>query len=66
MILMDTRYLGATIKHVRRNLKLSRHEFAKYLGVPPKEIAKYESGKVIIPQTVLEKLLHRGICNCHW
>ena len=66
MILIDTRYLGNAIKHARRNAKLSRHEMAGYLGVPPRDISKYESGKTIIPQNVLNKLLHRGIHKCGW
>ena len=66
MILIDTRYLGAAIKHARRNAKLSKHGLAGYLGIPPREISKYESGKTVIPINVLNKLLRRGIANCAW
>ena len=41
------------ILRLRKKLKLSQAQFAKYLGVTDRTIRNYESGKMVIPEPVI-------------
>ncbi len=60
MILVDNAYFGKFIKSARKNARLKSFDAAKMLRITSRKLAKYESGKELIPDFVIEKLLYNG------
>lgn len=48
---------GQQIKRLRKSLKLTQSEFAKYIGVPLGTLKKWEQNRVNIQKKTFEKLL---------
>lgn len=48
---------GQQIKELRKSLKLTQSEFAKYMGVPIGTLKKWEQNRVNIQKRTFEKLL---------
>jgi transcriptional regulator with XRE-family HTH domain len=44
------------IKKIRNNRQLSQHRFGKKVGLSGKTISAYETGRVVPPYKVLEKI----------
>ncbi len=43
----DAKYIGSKIKKIRKELRLSRTEFAELLGISLSAVAMYETGERI-------------------
>lgn len=48
---------GQQIKRLRKSLKLTQSEFAKYIGVPLGTLKKWEQNRVNIQKRTVEKFL---------
>ena len=60
MILVDNSYIGQKIHRSRRTAKIRRIDAAKMLRITPKKLLRYESGKELIPESVLERLFYNA------
>jgi predicted transcriptional regulator len=61
MMLIDNKYLARAFKKSRCNAHLSQAELALYLHISKNDIVQYESGKKIIPESLLLQILLMGI-----
>ena len=60
MILVDNSYIGQKIHRSRRTAKIRRIDAARMLRITPKKLLRYESGKELIPESVLERLFYNA------
>ena len=60
MILVDNAYIGQKIHQSRRTAKIRRIDAARMLRITPKKLLRYESGKELIPEFVLERLFYNA------
>ena len=60
MILVDNSYIGHRISSARKTAKVRRNDAAKMLSITPKKLLRYESGKELIPEFVLERLFYNA------
>lgn len=61
VILIDARYFGTQLRRARRSARLSRFEFAQMLKISRYDLDKYESGRLVIPESILYRLMSYGI-----
>lgn len=61
IILVDNTYYARAIKHARRTAKIPRYCLAKYLGISKEQLAKIENGKILAPDSIMEKVLYHGL-----
>ncbi|MCM1294171.1 MAG: helix-turn-helix domain-containing protein [Muribaculaceae bacterium] len=61
IVLIDTRHVGAALRHARRSACLGRRELAPILRIQRCELAQYESGRLVIPEDVLYRIMSYGI-----
>ena len=61
VILVDARYLGQYLKSTRKTLRLKRADCAKMFGVTQRQVIQIESGKLLIPERMLERIICNGI-----
>ena len=57
MIVVDARYYGNALMVGRKNARLSRADVAQMLGLTPREYGRIETGKALISQQLLHKLM---------
>ena len=60
MILVDNSYIGHRISSARKTAKVRRIDAARMLRITPKKLLRYESGKELIPEHVLERLFYNA------
>ena len=60
VVLVDSAYFGDALSHARQNARINRRDAARMLGTTTKYIGKYESGKMLIPAQVLERIFQNG------
>ena len=60
MILVDNSYIGQKLRRTRRTAKIKRNDAAKMLHIPARKLLKYECGKELIPESVLERLFYNA------
>ena len=60
MILVDNSYIGRRISSARKTAKVRRNDAARMLRITPKKLLRYESGKELIPEFVLERLFYNA------
>ena len=60
MILVDNSYIGQKIHRSRRTAKVRQIDAARMLRITPKKLLRYESGKELIPEFVLERLFYNA------
>ncbi len=58
MILVDNSYIGHRMRHARKTANIKRNDAARMLRITPKKLLRYESGKELIPEHVLERLFY--------
>ena len=58
MILVDNSYIGRRISSARKTANIKRNDAARMLRITPKKLLRYESGKELIPEFVLERLFY--------
>ena len=66
MILVDNSYIGHRISSARKTAKVRRNDAAKMLSITPKKLLRYESGKELIPEFVLERLFYNAWAMMAW
>ena len=62
MILVDNSYIGRRISSARKTANIKRNDAARMLRIriTPKKLLRYESGKELIPEFVLERLFYNA------
>ena len=58
VILVDSRYYGAHLCHARKLLRLRRRHAAEILGVTYQDYLALERGQRLIPEPVVQRLMH--------
>ena len=58
MILVDNSYIGQKLRRTRRTAKIKRNDAARMLHIPARKLLKYECGKELIPESVLERMFY--------
>ncbi len=59
-VLVDNVYVARMMRGARHSARLKRNNAAKIFGITQRQLARYESGKVLIPEHILEKLFYYG------
>ncbi len=60
MILVDNKYFSRMITAARQGAHLTRNDLAQMLGITSAEMGRYERGKEIIPQNILNKIFYHS------
>lgn len=60
MILVDNLYFGRLMRSARATARLKRTDAAKMLRITKEKLHKYETGKELIPDFVIERLFYNG------
>ncbi len=60
--LVDSKYFGRTLRSARRHNCLSADEVAKMFGISARQLHKYEQGKEVIPDNILQSIFYHGFC----
>ena len=60
--LVDTKYYGRLMRHSRRNQAICVADIAKMFGVSVRQLHRYEQGKEIIPENIVQSLFSNGFC----
>ena len=61
VILVDTKYFGQYFRKARRDLGIKSSECAKMFGMTQRQILRMESGKLLMPDRVLDKITANGM-----
>ncbi len=61
MILVDNKYFGHALHNARSTLALNKTNVATRLGISLNVLKRYETGKEVMSQEFLEKLLRNGL-----
>ncbi len=61
VILVDARHLGTALYRGRRSACLGRKDLAPILRITRRELAQYETGRAVIPEDVLWRIISNGI-----
>lgn len=59
-VLIECRHLGQEFKRARKTACVPMREAAKMLGFDIRTLAKYESGKQPMPDSMTQRLAHYG------
>lgn len=59
-VLIECRHLGQEFKRARKSACIPMCDAAKMLGFDRKTFAKYESGKLPMPDSMTQRLAHYG------
>ncbi len=60
--LIDTKYYGQLMRNSRRNQSIRAMDVAKMFGVSVRQLHRYEQGKEIIPENIVQSLFSNGFC----
>ncbi len=60
--LVDSKYFGRALRNARRHNCLSADVVAKMFGISARELHKYEQGKEVIPDNILQSIFYHGFC----
>ena len=60
LVLVDTKFFGKTLKQARNSAHIKRTYAARILGTTCRHLQRYESGKELIPENILRRLLAHG------
>ncbi len=61
VVLVDNSYYGQIIRRARKCAHIKRHEMSRIMGISRRDLTRYESGKRLIPESVLEKIAYHGM-----
>ena len=59
-VLVDNVYIARLLRGARHSARLKRNNAAKIFGVTQRQLVRYESGKILIPEHILEKVFYYG------
>ena len=62
VILVDSTYFGRALRSARRHNCLAADEVAKMFSIPVRKLHRYEQGKEIIPDNILQSIFYHGYC----
>ena len=68
MTIVDCKYFGNAFVVGRKNIRVSRADAARMLGVSRHDYMRYENGKILIPENVLYRMMSYafvGLCAHH-
>lgn len=60
VILAGCRYFGRVFRCARKNARMTMTDCARLFGVSTRIIRQYETGTLIIPDNVLQRLMYYG------
>lgn len=60
VILVDCKYIGATIAFARKASGLRRMAAAQILGITYQDLLRYERGQALVPEHVMQRILGNG------
>ena len=60
--LVDTKYYGQLMRNSRRNQSVRAKDVAKMFGVSVRQLHRYEQGKEIVPENIVQSLFSNGFC----
>ena len=60
MILVDNLYFGRLMRRARATARLKRTDAAKMMRITKEKLHRYETGKELIPEFVIERLFYNG------
>lgn len=61
VILVDARHVGSQLRNARRSARMNRYDLAQILNISRDTLAKYETGREIIPESILHRIFSQGI-----
>ncbi len=59
-VLIECRHIGHEFQRARKSACIPMRDAAKMLGLDRKTLAKYEGGKLPIPDNMVHRLAHYG------
>ena len=61
VVLVDARYFGDFLRHARNTMNLTRYECANILGVSHRDLIKIETGKILMPEKIIQRVMTNGM-----
>lgn len=61
VILIDCRQIGHALRCARKSASLNITATAKMLGVSRRDLLRYETGRLTVPECTLHRLMHFGL-----
>ncbi len=60
--LVDSKYFGRAMRNARRHNCLGADDVAKMFSISVRQLHKYEQGKEVIPDNILQSIFYHGFC----